>query len=318
VWTIDDIDRTGDELEALLNRNGITVANGSRLQEALTFPRHVQYVRQGAADIGTHDDRAQWREMAGIYDLGKRLLVAEKTAPRKFEWLLPWLTRFSSLRGQLAQTSNTIQGDQDSDIMFELLVALCLLPEIDKLMPDIGLGDNPDLLFDYNSQRWGVACKRMYSRLPSRFQKTVTKAISQIEVSSAERGLIFVNVVNLVDHDRFYSMTDDGQYRAMSVERMMRELEAEEQRISDEIVGVTDDELSAEFRKKKAMPGVVHYLGTTCLVGNSESLTLKTIQHAFSRGRVNELLHVFQDGLNSTSADYRPGAYATHLAQREH
>jgi hypothetical protein len=201
-------------------------------------------------------------------------------------------------------------NDQESDKTFELLVALCLLPVIDQLEPDLGRGDNPDLLFKFGSHTWGIACKRLYSTLSFRFQKTVTKAIAQIETSAAERGLVFVNLVNVVGHDRFYPMTEDGCYMRMSHERMMQVLEAEESRISDNIVGVTDDQLANEFRGKKAMPGIVHYIGTTYLTGSPDAPSLNTVQYAFSRGLVNELLHMFQDGLNSTSSAYRGGGYA--------
>ena len=82
----------------------------------------------------------------------------------------------------------------------------------------------------------------------------------------------------------------------------MRVLEKEEQRLPNEIVALTDRELTAEFVGKKALPGVVHYIGTTYLGGSEHAPVLKTVQHAWSRGRVNQLLQAFQTGLNSTSS----------------
>lgn len=162
---IDHVDHTCDEFEALLARHGVSVQTGSRLEAALLFARHVLHVREGAEPIDVPDDRSQWREMHGIFDLATRLLVAERTTPSKFQALIPWLRLFGSTKGQLAQTSPTVVGDQDSDRAFELLVALCLLPRIGQLIPDRGRGDNPDLLFRFSPgagwRTWGIACKRL-------------------------------------------------------------------------------------------------------------------------------------------------------------
>jgi hypothetical protein len=225
--------------------------------------------------------------------------------PSKFEALIPWLRLFGSTKGQLAQTSPTVVGDQDSDRAFELLVALCLLPRIGQLIPDRGRGDNPDLLFRFSSgagwRTWGIACKRLYSTKPERFRDTVIKAITQIENSAAERGLVFVSLVNLVNHDAFYPRTDEG-YIGLHLQNMMKLLDTEEQRLAEEIVALSDRELAAEFVGKKALPGVVHYIGTTYLGGSEQAPVLKTVQRAWSRGRVNQLLQAFQTGLNSTSS----------------
>src|SRR5258706_289174 len=83
----------------------------------------------------------------------------------------PWLELFGSTGGRLAQNAPTTPGDQDSDRVFELLVALCFLPYIGTVDPDRGRGDNPDLLFPYQGQTWGIACKRLYSPAPERFRE---------------------------------------------------------------------------------------------------------------------------------------------------
>ena len=185
--------------------------------------------------------------------------------------------------------------------MFELLVALCLLSEISGLELDRGRGDNPDLLFRYRDRTWGLACKRLYSSQPARFRDTVRKAIAQIENSTAETGLVFVSLTNVLDHEAFYVMDGDA-YIGLNRELMLERLDSEQDRLQSSLVGCTDRDLAEEFVGMKAMPGVIHYLGTTCLMGTAEQPTLKTIQRAWSRGEVGELLDAFQNGLNSTSS----------------
>ncbi|MBP6627865.1 MAG: hypothetical protein KA297_00450 [Kofleriaceae bacterium] len=301
---IDAVEETLDELEALLRRQGVEIAPGSRLQEALLFARQVRYVQRAEAQIQEADDRPLWREMHGIFDLAVRLRRAEADSPTKFEALRPWLRLFASSRGQLAQTAPTTAGDQDSDKVFELLVGLALLPHIDGLEPDRATGTNPDLLFNFAGRSWGIACKRLYSTRPAAFRDTVTKAISQIERSPAEVGLVFVSLVNVMQHDLFWPMEGDN-YVGLSGGAMREVLEQEKTRLADETLAFSDDDLAGVFEGAKAMPGVVHYLGTTYLTGSPDAPEQRTVQHAWSRGVVNELLELFQDGLNSTSSNWR-------------
>lgn len=298
--TMEDSDSVVDEFEALLAEHRVAVTQGSRLEDALLFVRHVLHVREGS-EISDEDDCTKWREMIGVLDLARRLIWVARNRSERLKWLLPWLRLFASAKGQLAQTAPTSAGDQDSDKVFELLVALCLLPGLLDLAPDRGRGDNPDLLFQFEGRRWGVACKRLYSTQPARFRDTVSNAIQQIERSDAERGLVFVSLTNVINHDNFYSLRDDS-YVGHTREAMIEILDAEQNRLQADLVGCTDVELADAFKGKKALPGIIHYLGTTYLTGSGDAPVLKTVQRAWSRGDVGPFLGLFQAGLNSTSS----------------
>jgi hypothetical protein len=334
--TIPDADITACEFTALLTRHGVSVAGGSRVEAALKFPEHVLRVRNQHADMGEHDDTAVWREMLGIYDLAKRLLAAEQASPDKFQWLSPWLKRFASPRGQLAQTASTERGDKDSDVVFELLVAVCLLPFIEDLRPDTEHGGNPDLLFEYRSRRWGVACKRLHAGAgPKQYRRATRAALRQIEDSTADVGLVIISLALLIKHDLFYRMNPDMTYLAFPRGRMRELLEVEEDRLRVDVIGLADRQLSLdlakEFQNRKAVRGTINYVGTNYLAVDPDSINymddsavevdvdtvaLTTVQHLFSLGNSEallELMHIFQDGLNTTSSDYRPGEYAARL-----
>jgi hypothetical protein len=300
---IDEVEAVLDQLERLLSRHGVQVAAGSRLEDRMLFVRHVRHVRRGEAQIQDSDDRPWWREMHGIYDLGRRIIEAEAQMPGKFERLQPWIRLFASTRGQLAQTAPATAGDQESDKVFELLVALALLPHIEDIAPDRGSGRNPDLLFRFRGQNWGIACKRLYSASPATFRDRVTEAIRQIEVSPAEIGLVFVSLVNLMKHDVFWPL-DLGldASTGMSRNSMLEKLNDEIARLEANIVGQTDRDLVEAFHGMKAMPGIVHYLATTYLTGSPSEPVQKTVQNAWRRGRVGELLYLFQNGLNATAS----------------
>jgi hypothetical protein len=302
------VDRVFDDFEALLGKCGVAIAGKSRLEHTLLFARHAQNIAAGEAALDVEDDRPCWREVAGIFDLARRMIIAEDKYPKRFRYLLGHVGLFASAEGQLAQNAPADQRivngqripDQDADKLFELLVGLALLPSVGDLVLDKGKGDNPDLLFRYGDEQWAVACKRLYSLKPERYRDTIVKAISQIERSSACRGVVFVSLSNVVEHDVFLPKTSAG-YIGMSKTRMCNTLKAEEQRLSLKLIGLTDHELAIEFAGKKADPGVVHYVGTTYFGGTPDDYTVLPIQHVFSRGIVGDFAELFQRGLNSTS-----------------
>lgn len=313
--TIDDVDQTADELEALLQRHYIAIAPMSRLENTLLFARKILDVRKGEELPDDADDRLHWRELCGVFALARQVIRAEQRMPDKFAWLRPLLELFGSETGQLAQTAPTTRGSgqelgaEHSDKMFELLVALCLLPEVDWLQLDRGRGDNPDILYRWHQSPdvLAIACKRMYSREPTRFRDTVIKAIDQIERSVALTGTIFVSLTNLIDHDAFYPF-DGENYIGFSKARLIEMLDAEQDRLSA-TTAASDSELAAAFDDKKAARGIVHYLGTTYLTGSEEAPVAKAVQRAWTRGVVDPaLLDAFQRGLNSTSSS--PGDVA--------
>lgn len=286
--------------EGLLRRHGVTIANGSRLEAALLFASHVQYVRRDEAVIADEDDRFRWRELSGIWDIARKLLYADRHHHRKFLWLVPLLRLFASERGQLAQLAPSTAGDQDADKLFELLVGTCLLPVVSSLETDRGDGRNPDLLVRHRWRRWGIACKRLHTPSSTRFRDTVTKGIQQIEVSSAEKGLVFVHLTDLLNHDLFFprNQAADG-YTGLSSAAMRALVEEEKDRIAAATLVPVDQDLAIAFEGRKAMRGVITYLGFSYVGGTETAPTQFAVQHAWSRGRVDPaLLHAFQSGLN--------------------
>jgi hypothetical protein len=299
-----DIDAVIDVLhdfESLLRRHGVAIANGSRLEAAILFAAHVQYVRAQEAVINeSEDERFRWRELSGIWDLARKLLYADRHHHRKFLWLVPLLRLFASEGGQLAQLAPTSAGDQDADKAFELLSGTSLLPVVSALETDRGDGANPDLLVRFRWKRWGIACKRLHTTSSARFRDPVSKGIQQIERSEAERGLVFVHLTDLLDHDLFFPRTPSGDgYVGMSTGAMHEVLESEKARIQAATLQPVDQDLAVVFEGRKAMPGLIHYVGFSYLGGTADAPSQRAVQHAWSRGHVDAaLLHAFQAGLN--------------------
>lgn len=302
-----DVDATFDRFEALLSRCNVSISKGSRLESVLLFAKKCMYISVGADSPGAADDRAMWREVVGVYDLSRKLIWAEKRSRHKFQSLTPHLKLLASTAGQFAQTAppadktpgGAYQPDQAADKLFELFVALCLFDEIGQIETDPGDGTNPDLIFRYQHRWWGVACKRIYGVNPVTYRDRVSKGVDQIEKSKAERGVVFVSLSNIVNHDLFLPATSGG-YGAMTASTMLDVLESEQTRIAGATIACTDNELSQVFDDRKASRGVVHYIGSTYFRGEGPDSdhTVCSIQRAWSRGRVGDFCAIFQRGLN--------------------
>jgi hypothetical protein len=95
--------------------------------------------------------------------------------------------------------------DDAANKITELLVAALVMRfaravELDPPQGRAG-GANPDILSTVDGMRWGFACKTMTSPNPKTMFDRICDGVDQIEVSPAQRGVVIVNVKNIVDHD---------------------------------------------------------------------------------------------------------------------
>lgn len=75
-------------------------------------------------------------------------------------------------------------------------------------------GNNPDILVDIESVRWGFACKALHSKSSETFFKNLEKGIDQIERSDASTGVVVFNLKNVLNHDDYWRITNRQQFLA--------------------------------------------------------------------------------------------------------
>jgi hypothetical protein len=168
---------------------------------------------------------------AGIHDFAAKLLSA-RTTPEfpQFDDHLN-LIATGKLRTTLSQITKNDPTDDASRKLAELYIA-CLAVHCGEDIridhPTNAKGDNPDILLSYGGNPWALAIKT--PSWPGQGQtlfENIEKAAEQIERSTADRGIVVLNVKNIIDHQKLW----DGQFST---------LEQAKDALKDEIAKVCD------------------------------------------------------------------------------
>jgi hypothetical protein len=285
-----------DRFEALLGDHGITILTGSRLEQALLLPRLLKHIREDDAplpELSAADEDDMFRRAAWLWAMIPRLL--EATGHQSFRELVPHLKLV--VAGEFAQN---VAGDrdEDSDKLFELVVALAILPYARNLKMDTGdaAARNPDLLFDFEGTRWGVACKALYTSRPERYRDSVINGASQIERSDAARGVVCVTLRNLIDHAQF--LPRDGELLVGMSKVGARKLLAEEEaRITRETIDPVKQDIGAAFAARPKVERAVLHVSAVCArTGTPTDVRMTYMARLMEVGRIDTR---FADALNA-------------------
>jgi hypothetical protein len=91
--------------------------------------------------------------------------------------------------------------------LFELLVGAGCSPFADELSVESPEGKTkvktPDVTLTWKRRRWGIACKVLQSTKPERYRDQVLKGIWQIDQCDVDRGIVMINVKNLIPLETF-------------------------------------------------------------------------------------------------------------------
>jgi hypothetical protein len=253
-----ELDALADRFERLLGDVGIRIPAGSKLEQAMLLPRQLRYIREEGAplpDISPENEDGMFRRITWLWGMIPRVLDASRH--ENFSELVPHLKLV--IDGEFAQS---IAGDpdEDSDKLFELVVALGVLPAVKNLKIDTGnaASRNPDLLFDFEETRWGIACKALYTSKPERYRDSVIKGASQIERSEAQRGVVCVSLRNLLNHALFLPRQGTS-FVGRPKPAMLAILADEESRISREVIDPVKRDIARDFETRpKTEKGVIH------------------------------------------------------------
>jgi hypothetical protein len=279
-----EVEALFDEFEALLRRHRIHVPTGSKLEQALLLARQLRYIREEEAplpDLSPEDEDDMFRRVTWLWGMAPKLVVASRHDD--FAELLPHLRLV--VEGEFAQS---VPGhpDGDSDKLFELVVALAILPEATNLRMDTGNASsaNPDLLFDFRGTRWAIACKALYSSKSERYRDSVIKGASQIEKSEAARGVVCVSLRNLIDQSLFLPRRGDmlvGMPFAMARELLAKE----EDRIHRELIKPVRHDITTDFATRpKTEKAVLHVSAVCARTGTPEDVRLTYLAHVMTVG----------------------------------
>jgi hypothetical protein len=247
--------------EDLLARHGSRIRPGSDLEQALLLATQLRYVRNEKAPLPeVHDDAEDnmWRRAGWMRILIPKLLAAESHAD--FSELVPHLRLL--VEGEIAQS---VPGprDEPSDKLFELTIALALLPAARNLRLDTGSAGpaNLDILCDFEGERWGIACKALYTTDPRRYRDVIRNGARQIERSEATRGFVCISLRNILDQ-RLLLPRVAGNLQGMPSSAMHAILDDEQARIQRDLIEPVSRDIAKDFASRPGLEkGVVHVLG---------------------------------------------------------
>jgi len=199
-----DAERMLDQLESLLRQHSVQIRCGSKLEEIfLSIRKYLALNTREIALPPTTDLRDEWLRMLGLVDLASKVISAYET-----QWasrLLPHVKLLDEVVDP-SQNATTPLTDQANHKLFELLIGASCARFADDLLlepPHANTSTTPDVTVKWERQRWGIACKVLQSPQPARYRDQVLKGIEQIDRCDVDRGIIAINVKNLIPIDTF-------------------------------------------------------------------------------------------------------------------
>lgn len=194
-------------LEALLRKHGLHIASTSALEAIALSVFQVLYERESPPFENFADVRERWKHLIGMNELAGLILSVE--AHPEFAKLIPALDLLN--QGMSIQNMPSSVRDQATNKVFELFAGILSLnsggTDI-ELDDEDGKGLNPDVLVTIDGRRWGIACKAFHGDNPEGFITHLEKAIEQIEKSPAEVGVVLITIKNLLDQNKYWSITN--------------------------------------------------------------------------------------------------------------
>jgi hypothetical protein len=229
----------------LESRLSITVASGSDLEDICLRVSSLPDPDGGDVAFKGLDIRPVWARVGSLINLMRLTIATDQGSG-----LHPFREHLKELNGSGAVAMNSPSRFADSTSkVFELLVGLAAAQFAENVTmdhPSASVGDNPDVLASWGGTRWGIACKLPVSKSPRQIFRNVEDGTAQVLASPCERGVVILNLKNIVEHERWWGLALDGQgeldYEILeSLDEALARIKLEVRRIEcsmDEEIGV--------------------------------------------------------------------------------
>jgi hypothetical protein len=196
VSSVINLSKHADWFKRLLQTEGIIPRTGSSFNRSLlSMELYSQtYNNKSAIAVIDADFPLFLREVLGTdYLIRAFHRAGEKSIRRIFT------DRWNAFKGPDICLTRNAANSNERDTVWELLTAaLCL-----DFIHDVTL-DEPDIICIFNRNRWGLACKILYTDDSQHQIDRIVEGAKQIESSSADIGIVVVNITNQINHDLFF------------------------------------------------------------------------------------------------------------------
>ncbi len=197
------------EFEQLLKRNGLVVQANTDL-ERISFAILENNAKHKKEIV--HNDQTDIRDIfsdvAGLIDFVSQ--IVKHQSHKDFSKLVPHLQLLNTSSTSVLTTKSKVT-DEGNNKLFELYIALLCMgfsENVDLDDPKNSKGDNPDIIFDYKGEKWAIACKAMHSDKEKTLYDTIVKGTDQINRSIATKGIVAVNLKNIIDRNEIWPITN--------------------------------------------------------------------------------------------------------------
>jgi hypothetical protein len=214
IFTLSELQDLAFAFETLAKKKNATLIEaGSKFEAAsLVMMEMLDTFRREIPHDSKRDHRDDWRRALSLGDI-LRKVMAHQNHPL-FDAIWPHLLLLLG-DGEFAQNLFSPKEDQNPNKVFELYVALLILPlcsrmDLDDPEASSG-GKNPDVIAEINGEKWAFACKAMHSPLTKSLLDRVRHGIEQIEVTDAAKGVIVVSLKNVLNHEELWPVTQEPE-----------------------------------------------------------------------------------------------------------
>lgn len=242
--------------QRLAKEAGIDVGAQSRLDEmrdACAKIRDAHGVHgNGQFDAALRDDYLQLVGAAELVRLFEQ--VARTRELRKLDAHLKLLIDCG-----FGPPAALINNDASRKV-FELLFGLACLAAFDDIeLEDPHTADaknpNPDIKAVYKGSKFGIACKSISTRHEQGLIDNVTKAVSQIDASDVDIGVVLIEVSRLIDPEVAWRPDSDSFWDPRSAAKTGGFLLS----TAESFFKGVENKLGTLFKQSKALPCVVFY-----------------------------------------------------------
>lgn len=270
-----------EQFERILNSVGIKIETGSDLERICLnvvdmLERHIKPELPNPID----DFRTYYSEVLGLNDLIAKIIRVENHPC--FSNLIPHLKLLNE--ASVPQNIKTIitgtgTRDSNSNKLYELLIgAICMSFSsfVELETPNTKRGkikkNNPDVLFSFCDEKWAIACKVMHTNNIITFKDEIIIGINQIEKADVTRGIVCINLKNIINHDDLWPITNKEEvlkggeplFKSFpDIAIPTNKLCEIANKINYELLKECgEDYIVSLFKSKKALPGCLLFLQT--------------------------------------------------------
>jgi hypothetical protein len=205
--SLEQAKRWSDELEALLQSVGVSIAPGSELERVCLAPAEILGYLPGSG-LSSAEANRQYLDAAALAELAARLLKARQHP--SFATLLPHLELLN--HGDPRQAGRASPTDDPARKLFEMFTALLAMQfseSVELAQPVHGSSGNPDVVVHFQGKKWGLACKVPTSANPESLVQNLAKAVEQVVASEVEAGVPMFNLKNVIPPESYWRADPD-------------------------------------------------------------------------------------------------------------